>query len=331
MNVLEEYLQRQKQQKTVSLWLPGHCGAWYPPYREYLNKQGASNQFESTDELQILLKETSLALGLAFYDEISHPLAAGRYLGMNPVSSNEGVIGYESLIYSPSQIQNLAVREEEIEIKKALDSDLENMIGILRHVGPFTMTGYLIEGQAEWQPRFRTLLFQYPTQARILLQKATDAIIQWVEAQHPFHKKVLLIDETWSDLIQPEDQDVFITPWLEYLITKLPNTPIILKASGLEHEIKRFYKAGLSAFIPDMHVNFDEIRQQTAYSMILATPFDSGRLLSTPAVIKQTAGRYLERVGCEDVLVTLHSEPLPHTSLAQIQAWIEAIHTYSCD
>lgn len=329
MNVFEESLKQHRTLNKIPVWIPGHCGLWYPPYREYLQYHGADKKYQPTQGLLNLIKATSTDLGLLYYDVVSHPLAAGRCLGMEPSCSKEGTIGFEKQIHSPSDIHRLEVQQALKTSSELTQLQLESMIGIIRHVGPFTMTGYLIEGEAKWQPRLRTLLFQYPTLARILLQKSTDAIIQWFLSQPSYQSFVLYIDEAWSTLIQPEDQDVFITPWLEYLISKLPHIPILLKASGSDRSLKRYYQAGLSAYIPDMFSNYHYIKEQTAYSMTIAAPFDAGRLLSAPAVIKQTIGRFLESVGPEDLLVTLNSEPIPHTSLAQIRAWIEAIHAYT--
>lgn len=331
MNVFEEHLLHHRQLKKIPIWLHGHCGAWYPPYRAYLQHHGAEKKYELSEPLHQLNQATSVGYGLEFYDEIVHPLSAARMLGMQPVCSKEGVIGFDELIHSPSQIQRLTVRDAELENANAFEAERKDSMGVIRHVGPFTLTGYLIEGEAAWQPRLRALLFQYPSHARTLLQKSADAIIQWIHTLPTIQYKVLFIDEEWSFLLQPEDQDVFITPWLEYLIQKLPHIPILLRAPGLTREVKRFYKAGLTSYLPEMHANYDEIRQQTAYSMCIATPFDAGRLLSTPPVIKQTVGRFLETHGSEDILVTPNTAPLPHTSEAQIQAWIDAIHTFTSD
>lgn len=329
MNVFDEHLQHLRQLKKIPVWLQGHCGAWYPPYREYLQDHGADKKYELTEPLQQLNQATSSGFGLEFYDEIVHPLSAARMLGMQPVCSREGIIGFDELIHSPSQIQQLRVQNMGPDNPNGFEADMQGLMGVIRHVGPFTLTGYLIEGDTPWHPRLRTLLFQYPTYARTLLQKSADAIIQWIHALPTIHQKILFIDEEWSFLLQPEDQDVFVIPWLEYLILKLPQIPILLRAPGLTRDVKRFYKAGLTSYLPEMHANFNEIRQLTAYSMCITTPFDAGRLLSIPPVIRQTVGRFIETHGSEDILITLNSVPLPHTSEAQIQAWIEAIHTFT--
>ncbi len=259
----------------------------------------------------------------------THSMAAAKLLGLKTGYVADGKHCLEGHLHSPQQIRSLHVRSdgealsEEIRRTKAIINDPDQRAAVVRHVGPLTLAGHLIEGEAPWQPRLRALLFQYPTEARTLLTQAAGAIAAYGKHIQLAGAHALYIDDAWSSLLGPEDQSVFVLPYLERIVKSLAPFPVIVKASGLDAYAEHLRKAGIAAWMPDMHTSAHDIRNQTMHSLTLLGPFDPGRLLSPIPVIKQAVGRLVESYGERDFIVSLASCPLPHTDPKHLQTFVE--------
>jgi uroporphyrinogen decarboxylase len=212
---------------------------------------------------------------------------------------------------------------------KAVTDDADQRAVVVPHVGPLTLAGHLIEGEAPWHPRLRALLFQYPTEARTLLTQAAGAILAYGRHIQRAGADALYLDDAWCAMLAPEDQSVFALPFIKQIVKGLAPFPVIVRAPGMDIHAEQLRKSGLSAWMPDMHTDASEIRNRTLHSLAILGPFEPGRLLSPIPVIKQAVGRLVEGYGERDFIVSLASTPLPHTDPRHLQAFVDAAKNIS--
>lgn len=318
----------------LPVWFEAHSGLYDTAFRAAKEEHGWSGLFGNPEVAAELSINSAQNLDLDGITAYTHPLSALTLLDLTPVLSDDGHPALESHIHSPAQIRAMHIHppgtllNHDADVLARIKEGSGNRTVIARHAGPFTLLGHIIEGKAPWHARLRALLFQYPSEARVLLTHAVGALIAWAQAMAAVGADALYLEESWASLVGPEDQAIFIVPWLENIVRRIAPLPVIIKAPTLDYEIGRFHKAGVAAWLPDQHTTSDRLREETHWSTALLGPFDAGRLLSTPPVIAQTAGRLVERYGDRDFIVSLASPPLPHTDVRNLKTLVDTIHAY---
>ncbi len=319
--------------RSIPVWFADLVALWNPKVRSILDAHSWEDIYTDPNISSRIVCETAHELALDALPPYSHPLAAAALLGSTLRVGTDGAPALEEHLHSPAQIRSLGLRSTEVLhhdlslIKACQDLSNQKTI-VVRHLGPFSLTGHLIEGRALWQPRFRALMFQYPAEARTLLARSSEAIIAWAKLMKNSGVEYVYIEEPWANLIGPEDQAVFIVPWLENIVKQVPDIKFILKAPGMDGEITRFKKAGVWGWFPDLHTNAALIREQSHWSLPIVGPFDAGRLLSPLPVIHQSVGRFIELFGPGDFIVSLSSVPLPHSDIRHLRAFVDAVKSF---
>ncbi len=330
----ELFLTVLKGTKTERLpvWFAHHYGYWDAQFRTLAGTSTLPELLSNSETMVSVATESSQRWQLDAVTVPTHPLAAAKTLGQTTLYDTTGAHRLDGHLHTPQQIRTLHVRtgndtlaEESHRISAVIDS-CDNRALIVPHVGPFTLAGHLIEGTAEWHPRLRALLFQYPTEARTLLTQATAAITAYGRHIQRAGADALYLDEAWSSMLGPEDQAIFVLPYLSSIAKSLTPFPVIIKAPGMDHHAEHLRQAGIAAWMPDLHTDATDLRTKTLHSLALLGPFDPGRLLSPIPVIKQSVGRLVEWYGERDFVVSLASSPLPHTDPKHLHAFVEAAH-----
>jgi uroporphyrinogen decarboxylase len=316
--------------ERLPVWFASHYGYWDAYLRSQLGSSTLQDTLTNTDAMIAQATESARRWQLDGVTAPTHVLAAAGLLGQSTHYSSDGTHVLNGHLHSPQQIRSLHVRMQTdvlTETSHRIEGTTERAdqrAVIVPHMGPLTLAGHLIEGVAEWQPRLRALLFQYPTEARTLLTQAAGAITAYGRYIQPMGANALYIDEAWSSLLAPEDQSVFVLPYLERIVKSLAPFPVIVRAPGMDTHAAYLRKAGVSAWMPEMHTDALDLRNKTLHSLALLGPFDPGRLLSPIPVIKQAVGRLVELYGERDFIVSLASSPLPHTDPRHLHAFVEA-------
>lgn len=321
--------------ERLPVWFARHYGYWDAHLRSQLGTSMLHDLLSNSDAMISQATESARRWQLDGITAPTHHLAAATLLGQSTVYGMDGSHALDGHLHSPQQIRSLHVRSG----KDILNQHSHRIVGtsdgadnravIVPHMGPLTLAGHLIEGVAEWQPRLRALLFQYPTEARTLLTQAAAAIIAYGRHIQPFGANALFLDDTWSSLLAPEDQSVFVLPYLERIIKSLAPFPVIVRAPGMDTHAAYMSKVGVAAWMPDLHTDATDLRAKTLHSLALLGPFDPGRLLSPIPVLKQAVGRFVEAYGERDFIVSLASSPLPHTDPRHLHAFVEAAKNIS--
>ncbi len=319
----------------LPVWFADHYGYWDAHFRAAIGSSSLQEILSNSDAMIAQAIESARRWQLDAVTVPTHSLAASKLLAQAISYDSEGGNRLEGHLHSPQQIRSLHVRtgkdilSDETHIIEAVIDDSDQRAVVVRHMGPLTLAGHLIEGEVAWQPRLRALLYQYPTEARTLITQAAGAIVAYGRHIRQAGAQVLYIDEAWSALLGPEDQSIFVLPYLERIAKSLAPFPVIMKAPGMDTHAEHLRKAGICAWLPDMHTNAPEIRNNTMHSLALLGPFDPGRLLSPIPVIRQAVGRLVESYGERDFIVSLASSPLPHTDPRHLQAYVEAARNIS--
>ena len=222
-------INHQKIEHTP-IWLMRQAGRYLPEYREVRAKAGSFLNLCKNPELATLvtlqpLKRFNLDAAILFSDILVIPEAMGMELNF---VENEGP-KFSNKIMTEQDIDNL---------------DLSDMLGKLEYVfaaiknckcelsstpligfsgSPFTLACYMIEGgSSKDYVNAKRWLYNNPELSHKLLNKLSDAIIQYLIKQIDSSVDIVMLFDSWGGVLSDAAYLEFSLPYLEKILKHIP-------------------------------------------------------------------------------------------------------------
>ena len=235
-----------KPVSRVPIWVMRQAGRYLPEYRKL--RSGVKDFLELCKTPQLAAEVTmqpldrfDLDASIMFSDILVIPEAMGMDLqfvsGVGPVFKNP--------ITNLAQVEQLKI----IDPKQDLDYVLETIdliktriAGKIPLIGfsgsPWTLAAYMIEGAGSKQFALaKQMLYAQPEVMTALLEKLTDAVIAYFDAQIQAGVNALMLFDTWGGLLDPVRYENFSLIWMKKIINKLREKynnqiPIVMFTKG---------------------------------------------------------------------------------------------------
>ena len=255
---------RQEEVSRPPVWMMRQAGRYLPQYIALRNKYDFFTRIQ-TPELacRITLQPVDIIgvdAAIIFSDILVIPQAMGLEVimeeGKGPILPNT--------IKNAGDVDKLngLVNDQLQYVFNALKltkKELNNRIPLIGFAGaPFTLLCYMVEGQgSKGFDKAKAFCFTEPQLAARLLQKITDATIQYLVEQTKAGADVVQIFDSWSGLLGPEDFNLFCAPYLSQIAKGLANhAPVILFPKGSNYALHTLSKLeGVSAISLDWTVS----------------------------------------------------------------------------
>jgi len=129
-------------------------------------------------------------------------------------------------------------------LREQLDSRGDNKALIGFTGAPWTLATYMIEGQGTKTYNIcKKMMYTNPQLLHNILQKVTDVVKYYLEAQIEAGVDVVQIFDSWAAAIEPSKYDEFSWQYMvqiaDYIKSKYPNTPIIMFPKGVASFIEQ--------------------------------------------------------------------------------------------
>lgn len=213
---------RQEEVSRPPVWMMRQAGRYLPEYIALRNKYDFFTRVQ-TPELacEITLQPIDIVgvdAAIIFSDILVIPQALGMTVlmeeGKGPLLPNT--------IKTQKDIDQLDDQEITSKLKYVLDAltltkrELNNRVPLIGFAGaPFTLLCYMIEGKgSKGFDKAKAFCFSQPDLAMSLLEKITQATIQYLIGQAKAGADVLQVFDSWSGLLSPDDFDRFSMPYL---------------------------------------------------------------------------------------------------------------------
>ena len=165
---------------------------------------------------------------------------------------------------------------------------------------PFTLASYLIEGGSSKQfMKTKAFLHQHPTEASILFNRLTDAVIDLLNLQVDSGCRAIQIFDSWAGCLDPEDYAVWGLPYTKRIVeaVRRPNVPIIVFAKGTGTYFDLVVQSGADCYGVDWTLPLSKARQLASEGVALQGNLDPGRLLAPWEKLKLSVDRVLNEAG----------------------------------
>ncbi|KRB02580.1 uroporphyrinogen decarboxylase [Lysobacter sp. Root690] len=293
-------LRRQPVDRTP-VWLMRQAGRYLPEYRATRAQAGSFLNLAKNPELACEvtlqpLRRFPLDAAILFSDILTVPDAMG--LGLY-FADGEGP-KFERPIRSADDIAKLAVPDMETELRYVMDAvrtirrELNNSVPLIGFSGsPWTLACYMIEGGgSDNYSKVKSLALNDPAAMHQLLSVVTDAVIEYLKAQHLAGAQALQVFDTWGGVLSPAMYREFSLRYLQRIAAELPRgevedrAPLILFGKGNDPYLEELATSGAEAVGVDWTIGLGEAARRIDARVALQGNLDPVTLYATPDAIR---------------------------------------------
>ncbi len=198
---------------------------------------------------------------------------------------------------------------------------------------PFTLAGYLIEGQGSktWM-KTKAFLHAHPEAADKLFTLLTDVVIELLNMQIDAGARAVQIFDSWVGALDPEDYRRWGLRYTKRIVdgVRRPGVPVIVFAKGTGTYLDIVAECGADVLGVDWTLPLDRARALVGPNVALQGNLDPGRLLGPWDALEPAIDRLLDSAGDG----TGHIFNLGHgidrtTDPAQVKRLVDHVRTAS--
>lgn len=328
---------RKEKVERPPVWMMRQAGRYLPDYIKLRDKYDFFTRVQTPElaaEITIQpVQQVGVDAAIIFSDILVIPQAMGLEVlmeeGKGPSLPN--------VIKTQKDIDALPtddIEEKLNYVSKALSLTKQELNGKVPLIGfagaPFTILCYMVEGKGSktWD-KAKQFCFIQPELAHKLLQKITDATINYLKAQAKAGADVLQVFDSWSGCLSPEDFRFFAQPYLIQIADALKDTaPVILFPKGSWYALKELSSSSASALGLDWCISPGMARELTGNKITLQGNFDPAKLLLPVSEIKKAVSEMIEAFGVQGYIANLGHGITPDIPVEHAKAFVEAVKNY---
>jgi uroporphyrinogen decarboxylase len=195
---------------------------------------------------------------------------------------------------------------------------------------PFTLACYLIEGRPSRDySRAKTLMLREPGVWAALMDRLTDGMIRYLQAQVAAGAEVIQVFDSWVGALAPSDYARSVLPWMQRLFAEVRQmgAPTIYFGTGNAALLELMASAGSDVMSVDWRVNLDEAWQRIGFDRGIQGNLDPVRPLAgwdaAQAGMREVLGRAGGRPGH---VFNLGHGVMPETEPDILRRLVDAVH-----
>jgi uroporphyrinogen decarboxylase len=337
-------LLRQPVDRTP-VWIMRQAGRYLPEYREVRAKAGDFMALCSTPELACEvtlqpLRRFPLDAAILFSDILTIPDAMG--LGLY-FSEGEGP-RFKNPVRNARDIEQLPIPDPETELQYVMNAvrlirrELNGDVPLIGFSGsPWTIATYMVEGGSGKEfGKIKHLLYDQPELMHQLLQKNTDAITLYLNAQIAAGAQVVMIFDTWGGVLTPKTYREFSLAYMQQIASKLTREhggqyiPIIMFTKNSGQWLEWIATSGCDAAGVDWTTSLTDARRLSGDKIALQGNLDPSMLYASPEKIRQAVADTLADYGHgHGHVFNLGHGIHQHIDPEHVTAMVEAVHELS--
>lgn len=257
--------------------------------------------------------EFSESKGPILYDPIRNDIAVSK---LRKIKSEEDV---------PFVMEAIRI------LVKKLDVPLIGFSG-----APFTLATYMIEGGSSKNfVNTKKMMFQTPELYARLMEKITDTVINYLQAQIDAGVHAVQIFDSWAGILSPADFERYVLRFVQEIISVLHHrsngkVPVIYFAFNSSAMLKKVKQTGADVFGIDWRIDMADAISILGNDVIVQGNLDPCVLFGTRGLIRDGVSHILRGAkGAKGHIFNLGHGILPETPPENAIAMVEAVHELS--
>lgn len=216
---------------------------------------------------------------------------------------------------------------------KAVCRELKGEIPLIGFSGaPFTLASYLLEGGSTKNfIKTKSLMYQDPSCWHLLMEKLSEAIISYLNAQIRAGAGTVQVFDSWAGALSPQDYREFVLPHSQQVFHELsPEVPTIHFATGTSGILELMQEAGGDVIGIDWRLDLGDAWARMGYKVGIQGNLDPVALFGPQERIERAVGEILDKAGGRPGhIFNLGHGVLPKTPEENVITLVQAVHRLS--
>lgn len=329
----------------MPVWMMRQAGRYLPEYKKIRAQAGdfmslcKNTQLACEVTLQPL-RRYPLDAAILFSDILTIPDAMG--LGLY-FTTGEGP-KFHFPIRMKADIEKLPIPDPEKELRYVMDlartvrKELAGTVPLIGFAGsPWTIATYMVEGgSSKIFSRLKAMLYTEPATLHLLLNKLTQTVILYLNAQIQAGVQSIMIFDTWGGVLSGENYRIFSLNYMHQIIEGLTREnegckiPVTLFTKGGGQWLEAIAETGCDAIGLDWTTDIGEARHRVGDKVALQGNMDPAVLYAPAPIIEKEVASILGAFGKG----TGHIFNLGHgvhqdTPPEHVRIFVDAVHRLS--
>lgn len=220
-----------------------------------------------------------------------------------------------------------------LEAIKILRKELEGRVPLIGFSGaPFTLASYIIEaGHSRNYIHAKRLMYQDPETWNLLMDKVSDVIIAYLNAQIDAGAQAVQIFDSWVGCLGPIDYKTYVQPHSKKVIDSLKgDVPVIHFSTNTTPYLELIKEAGGSVISVDWRVDIGEAWKRIGYDTGIQGNLDPTVLLGPRKEIEKNVKYILDAVDNRPGhIFNLGHGLFPELDVENVKALVDIVHELS--
>ncbi|MEW6490904.1 MAG: uroporphyrinogen decarboxylase, partial [Thermodesulfobacteriota bacterium] len=239
-------------------------------------------------------------------------------------------------IRTRAAVDALRVCEPEADVPYVLDAvrlirrELAGKVPLIGFSGaPFTLAAYMVEGKGSREfANLKRMMFTAPDLFRDLMDKVSDTVIAYLNAQAAAGAQALQLFDTWGGILSPADYAKYVLPHSKRILASLDQSvPIIhfVKGAGLMLELVK--QAGGHVLGLDWHIDLADAIRIIGPGFSVQGNMDPAYMFAPVDVAQRTAAEIVQKgKAARGHIFNLGHGIMPMASVDTARAVVDAVH-----
>ncbi len=342
MNLKNDLLLRTARGEKVErppVWLMRQAGRILPQYRALRNSLSGFKELVETPDLaaEVTVQpvdELGVDAAILFSDILVIPEAMGLEYQMvekvgprfpRTIASEKDIAGLRSGAEAAAELTYV------YDAIQATLGRLEGRVPLIGFSGaPWTLLAYMVEGKgSKTFSQAKSMLYRHPDLAHRLLDKITESIIAYLQAQVEAGVHLVQLFDSWAGMLGPREYGTFAMPYLGRIVSALQGqVPITVFAKGAWYALEAMSWLQADVIGLDWTISPGSARSQVGNEMVLQGNMDPCQLYAEPETVALETLKMLESFK-ENHIANLGHGVYPDTPLDSVKAFVHAVKAYS--
>ncbi len=193
---------------------------------------------------------------------------------------------------------------------------------------PWTLASYMLEGGTSRNfVHVKSLMYEQPQALHKLLDKLTQSVILYLNAQIEAGAQVVQLFDTWGGILPKEHYREFVLPYHQQIMDSLnrEQAPAILYVNNSRGLLPMLAEANPDVISVDHLTSLTDAREQVGNRFTLQGNLDSVALFSSPEVLKPMVEAMLLEGGTRNYIVNLGHGILPKTPVENVRLFVDTV------
>lgn len=333
---------QRKETDYTPIWIMRQAGRYLEEYREVQKTADFMTVCKTPDLTVEVTLQPIRILGVDASILFSDILTPVEKMGMKlQFIKGRGPV-LEPPVKSMRDVDRLGVPDPEDDLGFVLESirilrkELEGKVPLIGFCGaPFTLACYMIEGETSKDySGAKRLMFQAPHIFSALMEKITETISIYADAQINAGAQAVQFFDTWAGLLSRRDYKTYALPYIKRAIShvkkKHPKVPVVYYINGSATILDLMKSAGSTVIGLDWRHDLDVAWEQLGSGVAVQGNLDPTTLFLPQDELKKRVREILNKAdGRPGHIFNLGHGILPPTPRENAIALVEMVHSMS--